>query len=239
MIKSRTAGFIISVCLTFSFTPAKSQVLPKNFYEAKKYARQIYAAYPYSFYCGCRYFTQGKKLVPYLKSCGYQARIPFMKNGMVNNRITRIEWEHIMPAWVFGHHLKCWQKGGRKNCRKKSPLFRMMEADLHNLVPAIGEINQDRSYYRFGYLQGEKRAYGACDFEVDFKSRKVEPAEVIRGDIARIYFYMSQYYKINLSPSLQKILKVWDKQDPVSRFEIYKNQAIGKLTGRKNPYIKP
>ena len=104
MIKSKTAGLIISVCLSFSFTPAKSQVLPKNFYEAKKYARQIYAAYPYSFYCGCRYFTQGKKLVPYLKSCGYQARIPFLKNGMVNNRIIRIEW--VMWQQLSGQFFK-------------------------------------------------------------------------------------------------------------------------------------
>ena len=39
-----------------------------------------------------------------------------------------------------------------------------MEADLHNLVPAIGEINGDRSNFTFEHIDGEERVYGACDF---------------------------------------------------------------------------
>jgi len=30
------------------------------------------------------------------------------------------------------------------------------EADMHNLVPAIGEINGDRSNYPYGNIRGEK-----------------------------------------------------------------------------------
>lgn len=42
-----------------------------------------------------------------LASCGYQVR-------KQQNRAQRIEWEHIVPAWVFGHQRQCWQNGGRK-----------------------------------------------------------------------------------------------------------------------------
>lgn len=64
-------------------------------------------------------------------------------------RATRIEWEHIVPAWVMGHQRQCWQKGGRKSCTDTDPVFREMEADLHNLAPAIGEVNGDRSNYLY------------------------------------------------------------------------------------------
>lgn len=79
-----------------------------------------------------------------------------------------------MPAWAFGHQLQCWQEGGRKACRK-DPRFVQMEGDMHNLVPAVGEVNGDRSNYSFGMLPGESRVYGRCDVEIDFKARKVEP----------------------------------------------------------------
>lgn len=39
---------------------------------------------------------------------------------------------------------------------------------------------------------GEDRIFGTCDFE--FESDEAEPKEDIRGDIARIYFYMKQTY---------------------------------------------
>jgi len=46
---------------------------------------------------------------------------------------------------------------------KKDPKLREMEADMMNLVPADGELNGDRSIYRFGMIPGEPRAYVACD----------------------------------------------------------------------------
>lgn len=51
-----------------------------------------------------------------LASCGYQVR-------KQQNRAERIEWEHIVPAWVFGHQRQCWQQGGRKNCVSSDPIL--------------------------------------------------------------------------------------------------------------------
>ena len=45
-----------------------------------------------------------------------------------------------------------------------------MQADMHNLVPSIGEINNDRSNYKFADKIARKNIYGNCQFEIDSKS---------------------------------------------------------------------
>ncbi|MEH6648931.1 MAG: endonuclease [Motiliproteus sp.] len=202
---------------------------PTSFSAAKRVAVDIYADNLYSFYCGCTIQRQGKKLVPDLASCGYTPR-------KQPKRAARIEWEHIMPAHHFGHQRQCWQQGGRKKCRK-DPQFKRMEADLHNLVPAVGEANGDRSNYRFGIIEGEPRAYGACDFEVDFKQRVAEPKETLRGDVARIYFYMRDRYDLNLSKGQQRLFNSWNRQDPVDAWECLRDQRIVSMQGNSNNYV--
>lgn len=203
---------------------------PASFSAAKRELVAIYADNPTSFYCGCRFGARGKRLEPDLASCGYQAR----KNA---NRAGRIEWEHVMPAWVFGHQRQCWQQGGRRAC-SKDPDFKRMEADMNNLVPAIGEVNGDRSNYAYGMISGEPRAYGACDVEVDFKGRTLEPSAAIRGDIARIYFYMRDRYQLRLSKSETRLLEVWNRADPVDRWELERNKRIRAVQGFGNPHVE-
>ena len=200
--------------------------VPKTFSTAKKVSAKIYADHQTSFYCGCDYSKVGKKLVPDHKSCGYSPR-------KEPKRSARIEWEHVVPAWAFGHQLQCWQDGGRKNCKKNNPQFKLMEADLMNLVPAVGEINGNRSNYSFAMLEGEPRVYGACDFEVDFKARKVEPAPEVRGDIARIYFYMQGKYGLQISKKQMQLFNAWSKQDPESDWEREKLARVAAIAAKK------
>ena len=216
--------------------PAASIAAPaENFSQAKKQSTKLYQAKPETFYCGCQYAAKiknnknTKKLIPDWESCGYQPR----KN---KNRASRIEWEHVMPAHHFGHQLQCWQQGGRKACKKDSQ-FNKMESDLHNLVPAIGEVNGDRSNFKFGMIEGEKRNYGACDIEIDFKAKRAEPREAIRGDIARIYFYMHKQYNLKMSAQQEKLFKAWAKQDPVDEWEQMKNNKVKAIQGNGNPFI--
>jgi deoxyribonuclease-1 len=141
-----------------------------------------------------------------------------------------------MPAHNFGKHLPCWREGGRKAC-KKDKTFKAMEADMHNLVPAIGEVNGDRSNYRFGANEPKIGQYGQCKVQVDFKAKRAYVKDDIRGDIARIYFYMSDKYNVRLSKQEKRMMQVWDKADPVSKWERIKNKRIEKLQGNRNPYI--
>jgi len=114
-----------------------------------------------------------------------------------------------------------------------------MQADMHNLVPAIGELNADRSNFRYGLIEGEKRFYGeAIDFEVDFKRRVAEPADNIKGNIARTYFYFEKQYGMKISKKDKKLFKAWDKLDPVDNWERKRNRLISKYQGNKNPFIK-
>jgi len=112
-----------------------------------------------------------------------------------------------------------------------------MEADMHNLVPAIGEINGDRSNFKYAMIEGEKRLYGKVNMEIEFSKRKAEPKENIFGDIARTYFYMRDRYGLQISKSQEKMLIAWNNMDPVTTWEKKKNQIIKDLQGDENLYI--
>ena len=220
--------FLSSVLLLLC--SALGQAAPVNFDQAKKQAQRIHAPEAKSFYCDCDIRWQGSKGIPDLTGCGYQVR----KNGP---RANRIEWEHVMPAHHFGHQRQCWQNGGRKNCVKNDSVFRAMEADLYNLVPAVGEVNGDRSNYRFGVLPSTAAQHGACPVKVDFKQKVFEPAAAVRGDIARIYFYMADKYNLSLSRAQQQLFLAWHKQDPVTAQERELNQRISQHMGQDNPFV--
>lgn len=210
-----------------------------SFSQAKKILMQrVYQDHRITFYAGCRYDRKG---VIEAKSCGYLPR----RN---RKRGQHLEWEHIVPAWAFGHALQCWQqllcttgKGkhykGRRCCRNNDPRFRAMESDMHNLVPAIGELNGDRSNFRYGMIPGEPRVYGTVDFEVDTHLRIAEPAPGIRGDIARTYFYMAKAYGLRISKKQQQLFAIWSRQDPVDAWERERNNRITSLQGNRNPFV--
>ena len=193
-------------------------------------ATKIYPEHQKAFYSNCDYKIKEKKLIPLPKTCGFHYR----KN---KNRSERIEWEHIVPAWHFGHQLHCWQNGGRMSCRQKNSKFKQMEADMHNLVPAIGEINGDRSNFRYAMIEGEKRLYGKVDMEIAFSKKKAEPRDSVHGDIARTYFYMRDRYGLRISKTQEKMLIAWNNLDPVDRWEKKKNQMVKELQGDENMYI--
>lgn len=221
---------ILSLLLSGMLSPVMAAGGIDSFSEAKRVAASLYKQHPRSFYCDCEFSYQGNKLVPQPQTCGYQPRKQAVRGQ-------RIEWEHVMPAWDFGHQRQCWQQGGRKACQA-DPVFRQMEADLHNLVPAIGELNADRSNFKFGLIPGEYRAYGQCDFEVDFEADLAEPRPEIQGDIARIYFYMAGRYALQLSPAQRKLFDVWNRQDPVDGWERQRDQLIQQKQGNFNPYVR-
>ena len=193
--------------------------------------KEIYTSHRIAFYSGCRYRLKEKKFIPIASSCGFKYR----KN---KNRAQRIEWEHIVPAWHFGHQLRCWQNGGRLHCRNSNAKFKQMEADMHNLVPAIGEINGDRSNFKYRMLAGEKRLYGKpVNMEISFKERAAEPPDNVQGDIARTYFYMADRYGLQISDQQKKLLVAWNNNDPVDNWERQKNKLVKKLQGDENLYI--
>ncbi len=212
---------------------------PLSFSKAKKLMYQkVYFDHPQTFYCGCNYSNRKVNL----KGCGYQVR----KNKL---RASRTEAEHIVPAYQIAqltpHGRTCWLEGtrrkgtnGRKYCLKNNKQFRQAHNDLMNLVPAIGEVNGDRSNYPFAMIPGEVREYGACDFEINNSGattkrifKTVEPTSNIRGDIARTYFYMSKQYGLKLSNQTWQLMNAWDKLDPIDGWEQERINRIKLIQG--------
>ncbi|MDF2042370.1 MULTISPECIES: deoxyribonuclease I [unclassified Pantoea] len=226
---------ILSLAVALLFAPAADALNlnnyhQNNFQQAKTFAAAINADAPGSFYCGCKIQWQGKKGTPDLNSCGYQVR----KNA---NRAARIEWEHVMPAWEFGHQRQCWQEGGRKNC-SKDPDYRRIETDLHNLEPAVGEVNGDRGNFAYSQWNGSEKQYGQCEMKIDFKLKQAEPPARARGAIARTYFYMRDQYHLRLSRQQTQLFTAWDRLYPVTQWECERDQRIAKVQGNHNPYVQ-
>jgi len=146
--------------------------------------------------------------------------------------------EHVFPMSWATNGLNC---GSRKQCRNHSGQFNLIEADMHNLYPSRSDVNQQRSSYRYGEVSGEKRQFGSrCDFEVDYKKRVAEPAQNVRGEIARSMFYMADRYKsqgLVIFEKQAKLLYKWHKSDPPSKAELKRNNTIEALQGNRNPFI--
>jgi deoxyribonuclease-1 len=181
----------IFVCICFLggvvYAQNKGNTTNDSFNKAKRtLLQEVYKGKGRTFYCNCPF--QNKEILP----CDNY------KPKRDSQRAKRVEFEHIVAAEHFGQSFKEWREGhtecvdskgksfkGRNCARKMAIPFRYMEADLYNLVPAIGEINGLRSNYRFGMVAGEEREFGACDMEI--AGKVAEPPERIRGDIARTY----------------------------------------------------
>ncbi len=202
--------------------PATVPRTPTDFAAAVEKARAIGADHRRTFYCGCIYTTDDKVA---RGTCGYETRA---EEALAR----RVVWERVVPLRAFGSHRPCWTSTSCTNaegtpltgvscCMENDPQFRAMATDLFNVVPIIGEVAQDRSNYDFGEIEGEQRLYGACDFEVDRHRAVAEPAESIRGDIARIYLYMHEVYGdgLPLSPSDLERFRAWHEADPPDEWE--------------------
>jgi len=182
-------------------------------------------------YCGCKWEWTGKsggRVDP--ESCGYKTRTQ-------QTRADRIEWEHIVPAWILGHQRQCWQNGGRKRCIVDDPVFRAMEADLHNIYPSVGEVNGDRSNFQYGMVAGTSTQYGACPTRVDFNERAAEPRSDVKGLVARSTFYMYDRYGLSMSRQQQQLFMAWDRQYPVSAWEKEWHSRTAKVMGHPNPFV--
>jgi deoxyribonuclease-1 len=60
----------------------------------------------------------------------------------------------------------------------------------------------------------------------------------VRGDIARIYFYMRDRYQLRLSKGETRLLEVWSRADPVDAWELERNRRIRAVQGFGNPYVE-
>ena len=133
--------------------------------------------------------------------------------------------------------------------------------DVHNLKPADVSINSTRNNRDFdegGDAVSDSSPPSGYDGSTDcFKtSTTFEPPDSLKGDIARIIFYMVVRYEgengevdlemvnyADSSPSgepyhgVQSTLYSWHVADAVSSFEQNRNDVIYSYQGNRNPFI--
>ncbi len=144
----------------------------------------------------------------------------------------KVNVEHVYPMGWVTKELRC---GTREQCRRNSSRFNRIESDMHNLYPALKEVNRMRSAYAFEMISGEKSAYQDCDIELDH--RRVEPRPAVRGDIARAMLYMSAEHDLKLHDRQRRLMKQWHWDDLPDKREKARNVRIGKVQGNRNSFI--
>ena len=138
-----------------------------------------------------------------------------------------------------------------------------MKSDIVHVVPTDGWVNNKRSNYPFGevssatYKSGisnEMKAKGYCKLgsskTAGYNGTVFEPNDEIKGDFARIYFYMAVCYMdkiknwsggIFTSSGLvqwtQNMMMDWSQRDPVDNVETNRNNAVKETQGNRNPFV--
>jgi len=125
-----------------------------------------------------------------------------------------------------------------------------MYGDVHNLKPSAATVNQDKSNLDFDNGGIQHDIATGCYFT----DSTWEARDEVKGDIARIIFYMSTRYEGNdgeldlevvdhnhTYPLAQhgklSTLLEWNLQDPPDEFERNRNNVIYSFQKNRNPFI--
>ncbi|NOY51149.1 MAG: T9SS type A sorting domain-containing protein [Chlorobi bacterium] len=125
-----------------------------------------------------------------------------------------------------------------------------MYSDVHNLKPADASVNVDRSNKDFDNGGTQHTEATGCYYT----DSTWEARDEVKGDIARIIFYMSTRYEggdgeidlevvdwNNTYPNAQhgklSTLLQWNMQDPPDDFERNRNNVIYSYQHNRNPFI--
>ena len=135
-------------------------------------------------------------------------------------------------------------------------------SDIHHIRPTITEYNSKRGNSMFGPIFGDLSSVGQISYSgggKDYYTGNVfEPADDIKGDVARIIMYMYMHYSSEIpggnsksyygemhvnwvmGPSTTdswKLLRKWNTEDPVSQDEKTRNEYAFSVQGNRNPFI--
>jgi len=155
-----------------------------------------------------------------------------------NNRKSTIDGrklsiEHVYPQSWIAKSMGC---SSVSECRKTNNRFNFATADLHNMYPALRNVNSSRGNSLYGIIHGENWRYEGCDIE---RAKNVtEPREIARGNLARSILYMSLEYELPIPEKMVTIIQEWNETDPPSLHELRRNRDIKMIQGTSNPYIQ-
>ena len=135
----------------------------------------------------------------------------------------------------------------------------VIKSDIVHVLPTDGYVNNRRSNFPFGEVanatynsDGDYCRLGSCK-TAGYSGTVFEPGDDIKGDLARIYFYMATCYE-SQAPSwghsvftgstyqpfaqwTYDMLIRWAKQDPIDDVEIARNNAVYETQQNRNPFV--
>ena len=122
---------------------------------------------------------------------------------------------------------------------EETPLYEHQQSDLHHLFPARSPINSLRGSNYFGepdFVMEDR--YDPAVSGVDDEGNTVfSPMPERRGDVARVIFYMSLRWGLDIPAHEEETLRAWHEADPVNGWELERNQRIETYQGNRNPFI--
>lgn len=176
-------------------------------------------------------------------SCTTNYRHGVDNNGNYKNEGDMYNREHTVPQSWFENH-------GSKD---------IVKCDIVHVVPSDGKINGMRSNNPFGEISsinGQSNEgyskWGPCKLQ-GYSNTVFEPNKEIKGDIARIYFYMATCYE-SLAPkwgnsvftgteynpfstwTFEMMIR-WAQEDPIDDVEIARNNAVYETQQNRNPFV--
>lgn len=121
--------------------------------------------------------------------------------------------------------------------------------DIHHLRPTDVQVNSARGNLDFDYGGSSVKGCDGC-----FKTANSwEPPDRVKGDVARMLFYMATRYEAGDRVDLElnellnngsnpyhgklSVLLEWHEMDPVDAFEMNRNNVIEQIQGNRNPFI--
>ena len=123
--------------------------------------------------------------------------------------------------------------------------------DVHHIRPTDVQVNGDRGNLDFDYSANPYPGIEGCFYD----SNSWEPRDEVKGDVARMIFYMATRYEgedgeldlvvvdeVNTYPNPEhgklSALLEWNTMDPPSEFEETRNDRIyDNWQGNRNPFI--
>lgn len=142
---------------------------------------------------------------------------------------------------------------------------RPMKSDLFHVVPTDARVNNFRGNMPYGETSTTAKVDGAAkalghigtsNFS-GYSGKVYEPDDEYKGDFARIYFYMATRYsdknftqsgdagkvftysggRAGLTSYAINLFLKWHRQDPVSKKEINRNNAVYGIQKNRNPFV--
>ena len=132
-------------------------------------------------------------------------------------------------------------------------------SDLHHLRPASTNYNSSRSNTPYGIVSNHLESYRMGDTDCFSNDGKFEPADYIKGDVARVLMYVYTHYAsavggtssysgalnitdiVNTSAGTTQaawdLLMDWNESDPVDYQEMIRNNKASYYLGNLNPFI--